>query len=377
MSLYPVWAEIDLTAIKHNLQEIKKTIGNNVGIMAVVKANAYGHGLVEVAKTLVNEKVTYLAVARLGEAIRLRKSGIKIPILIMSYTSPEQYYDLIDNNITQAIYNLQLAVDLNNAAKALNRKAKIHIEIDTGMGRLGFPICDRSLEEITKIAKLSNLDCEGIYTHFANADDADSSYTDRQFKLFINFFKNLSHKGIEFKFKHAANSAAVLNYHKSYLNMVRPGIIIYGLLPSDSVININIVNLKPAMSIKTVISSTKIIEKGEYVGYGCVYKTKKRTQIASLPIGYGDGYFRILSTNNSNIEVLVKGKRAPIIGRICMDQCMIDISHIDNVKIGDEVVVLGKQGNEEMAASEIAYKAGTICYEVVTALAERVPRVYV
>ena len=377
MSLYPVWAEIDLTAIKHNLQEIKKTIGNNVDIMAVVKANAYGHGLIEVAKTLVNEKVTYLAVARLGEAIKLRKSGIKIPILIMSYTNPEQYHDLIDNDMTQAIYNLQLAVDLNNAAKALNRKAKIHIEIDTGMGRLGFPICDRSLEQITKIAELSNLDCEGIYTHFANADDADSSYTDRQFKLFINFFKNLSHRGIEFKFKHAANSAAVLNYHKSYLNMIRPGIIIYGLLPSDSVINTNVVDLKPVMSIKTVVGSTKMIEKGECVGYGCAYKAKKRTQIASLPIGYGDGYFRILSTNNSNIEVLVKGKRAPIIGRICMDQCMIDISRIDNVKIGDEVVVLGKQGNEEMTASEIAYKAGTICYEVVTALAERVPRVYV
>lgn len=375
MSSHPVWAEVDLSAIKHNMQEIKKLVAYHVNIMAVVKANAYGHGLVEVAKTLVNEKVAYLAVARLDEAIKLRKSSIKIPVMVMGYTNPSRYVELIDNDITQTIYNLQLAVNLNNVAKMLGKKAKIHIEIDTGMGRLGFVPSQHSLEQISQITKLSNLECEGIYTHFADADNSDNTYTVRQLELFFDLLNELLKRGVDFKFKHAANSAAVINYPQSHLNMIRPGIMIYGIYPSEEMSKCY-VNLKPAMTLKAVVSNVKTVNAGTCIGYGCTYCANKKTLIATIPIGYGDGYTRRLTQSAKAAEVLIHGVRAPVVGSICMDQCMIDVTHIDNVSIGDEVVIFGKQEREEITVDEIARNAGTISYEVVSTLAARVPRIY-
>ncbi|MBM7854880.1 alanine racemase [Desulfohalotomaculum tongense] len=371
MTSHPIWAEIDLTAIAHNLHQVRRVTKPGTKIMAVVKANAYGHGLVEVAETVLANGADYLAVARLNEAMLLRRRGIKSPILIFGYTPPEQYIQVINNNFTQTVYTLAMARELNSRAEKCGSKVKIHIKIDTGMGRLGFIPGDQAVKEIKEITKLSHLEVEGIYTHFADADNADKTYTNKQFAKFINLLNHLSKMGISFKIRHAANSAAVIDHPETHLDMVRPGIMLYGLYPSEDVQK-NRVSLRPAMALKTRVSHVKKVPPGTHISYGCRYCTESETVIASLPLGYADGYTRML--NNS--EVLVHGQRAPVVGRICMDQCMINVGHINDVKTGDEVVVFGCQNNSCIPVEELAQKLGTINYELVCMVSARVPRVY-
>ena len=374
MTQYPVWAEIDLAAIRHNLLEVKRLIKPEVIIMAVLKANAYGHGLLPLAKAVLANGAGRLAVARLDEALELRRHGIGCPILIAGYTNPHRYREVIKNNLTQTVYNLEMARDLNAVARLLGRKAKVHLEVDTGMGRLGFIPNEQALKQIEKIMTLPKLECEGIYTHFADADNTDKTYTNKQFRLFTDFLHELAQRGITFKIKHAANSAAVLDYPETHLDMVRVGIMLYGLYPSAECQKK--VNLKPAMTFKARVSNVKKIPTGACVSYGCDYRAEKETVVATITLGYADGYTRILSNKAAGGEVLIHQQRAPVLGRICMDQCIVDVSAIDNVQIGDEVGIFGCQNQGYIPVEEIAKKLDTINYELVCMVAARVPRIY-
>jgi alanine racemase len=368
----PVWAEIDLKAIEHNLKEIKKLIQPTTKIMAIVKANAYGHGAVQVAEKAVRAGAEYLGVALLQEAIELRQHGIKTPILILGYTPNIDYEQLIKYEITQAIYQVEHAEKLDEIAKKQGVKAKIHIKIDTGMGRLGFSIKE-SVQAVERIAKLSNIEIEGLFSHLAMSDAKDKSYTNLQLDKFLKVIQKLEGIGLFFKYKHLANSGGVIDLPETHFNLVRPGIILYGLYPSEEVDHTKI-NLKQAMTLKTQISYVKEVPKGTAISYGCTYTTSNKARIATLPLGYADGYNRILSNRGM---VLVGGNRVPVIGKVCMDQCMIDVTSVKEASPGDEVVVIGAQEHEFIGISEIAKLLDTINYEVLCMISNRVPRKYV
>ncbi|HHU31434.1 MAG: alanine racemase [Zhaonellaceae bacterium] len=368
----PVWAEIDLKAIDHNLNEVKRVISPSTDMMAIVKANGYGHGAVQVAERAVKAGAVYLGVALLQEAIELRKHGITTPILILGYTSEEDYKLLVKYQITQGIYQLTQAEILNEIAKSQGVKAKVHVKIDTGMGRLGFSV-QESVEAIEKIAKLSHVELEGVFSHLAMSDAKDKSYTYLQLEKFIKISQKLEQAGLDIKYKHLANSGGIIDLPETHFNLVRPGIILYGLYPSEEVDRTKI-RLKQAMSFKTQISYVKEVPKGTSISYGCTYTTTRTSRIATLPLGYADGYSRLLSNRGM---VLVGGKRVPVVGKICMDQFMIDVTEVENVKPGDEVVLFGSQGQEFLSVEEIAELIGTINYEVLCMVSYRVPRRYV
>jgi alanine racemase len=352
--------------------------------MAVVKANAYGHGITEVACRALNSGAQALGVARIDEGIQLRKAGIDALILVFSYTPPDMAGALVDFNLTQTVYSYKTAKALAEAAGPTGKKLKIHIKVDTGMGRIGMlPAClsnlqlhreavDNALHEAELIARLKNIEIEGIYTHFACADSNDESYTEKQFEIFMDFVGNLKHRGIEFPVKHAANSAALIKMKKTHLDMVRTGISIYGLYPSDG-IDKSLVDLKPAMELKARIIHLKKVPAGFRVSYGSTYETVKPATIATVSIGYADGFNRLLSSRGN---MLVCGQRAPVVGRVCMDMTMLNVGNIPDVSIGDEVVIFGTQGNSCITVDEIASSINTINYEIVSAVADRVPRIY-
>lgn len=368
---YNNWAEISKKALVNNLKKIRDIANPKAKIMTLVKANAYGHGMVEVAKILLENGADYLAVARINEGIALRQEGIKAPILILSYTFTDLCEDLIKYNLTQTVYSLDYATKLNENCLLLKGQVKIHLKVDTGMGRIGFMADSKEvMEEAFKISKLDKLEIEGIYTHFAKADELDEEFTFKQFNRFMAFIKALENKGLKIPLRHCANSATTLRYPKMHLDMVRPGIILYGLYPSNDVDYK--ISLEPVMSIKALVVMVKKVPKDFYVGYSCKYKTASETKIATLALGYGDGYIRAFS----GADVLIGGKRFPIIGKICMDQCMVDIGNESEIKIGDEAVFVGQQGKENISAEELAQKIGSISYEVVTLLENRVPRIY-
>ncbi|MDS1029212.1 alanine racemase [Bacillota bacterium LX-D] len=367
-----VWAEIDLSAVAHNLQQIKSNIPINTKVMAIVKANAYGHGAVQVAEVLQNQ-VNYFGVAVLAEALELRRNNIDKPILILGYTSTEDYPALIKAEVTQTVFSYEQAKNLSQAALALNKQVKIHIKIDTGMGRIGFPISQETIKTALKIAKLPNLIIEGIFTHLANADAEDKTYSYQQLDKFTWVCDNLQRSGLEIPLKHAANSGTIVDLPEAHFDLVRPGIILYGLYPSDQVRKDKI-KLQPAMALKAKIVYLKQVAKGSSISYGCTYTTDKAAAIATIPIGYADGYTRLLSNRG---VALVKGRRVPVVGRVCMDQLMLDVSDIPGVAEGDEVVLLGKQGEEVISAEELAKLIGTINYELVCMIRQRVPRKYI
>ncbi|MEG6615044.1 alanine racemase [Peptococcaceae bacterium 1198_IL3148] len=371
MMAHPIWAEVDLSAIAHNVGEVRRVVKPQAKVMAVVKANGYGHGAVPVAKTALANGADCLAVARLGEALVLRKSGITGSILLLGYTPPEQYQELIANDLTQTVYTLPMARELNSAALKMGKQLTIHIKIDTGMGRLGFIPDENSLAEIEQIKQLPQLNVEGIFTHFAKADAWDKAYVNLQFERFTTFIDKLSQRGIKFKLRHAANSAAIIDHPDTHLDMVRAGIMMYGLYPSSEV-NRDRVILKPAMALKTRVAHIKRLPAGNHISYGCRYCTEMETTIATLPLGYADGFTRMLKKG----EVLVAGQRAPVVGSICMDQCMVDLGSNQTVQTGDEVVVIGCQGDCCIPVEELAEKLGTINYELVCMVATRVPRIY-
>ena len=371
--LGPTWTEVNLDAIAQNVRNIKKLIGEKKELMAVVKGNAYGHDILEVSSVALNNGATRLAVARLEEGIFLRKARIDVPILILGLTLKQQAELLVSYNITPTVCEYEMIEKLSESAIKEDKVVKVHLKVDTGMGRIGiFP--NHILDFVKKVKALKNIEIEGIFTHFSVADEKDKTYTEEQFKKFIEVLTILEKEGIKIPVKHVGNSATLLDLPYMWLDLVRPGISIYGLYPSREVQKT--VKLIPAHSFKTRIVFLKELPAGECISYGRTYATtKRRTKIASLPIGYADGYNRLLSNQG---EVLVRGRRFPVIGRVCMDQCMIDVTNLPQVKIGDEVVLWGRQGQEEITVEEIAEKIGTINYEIVHMPdKKRVPKLFI
>jgi|AntRauTorckE6833_2_1112554.scaffolds.fasta_scaffold08254_3 alanine racemase len=366
----PVWAEVNLDNIKFNLKQVKKNIPENTKIMAVVKADGYGHGVIPVAQAVLEAGADRLAVALPEEGKQLRENGFKLPIQILGEVLNNQIPILIENDLIPTISKIDTVERLNELAAKKDINKKIHVKIDTGMGRIGvFP--DDAVDFIKKVNSFKNIDIEGIMTHFAKADEKDKSYTYKQWERFKSVIDELKEVDIEIPIKQAANSATIIDLPEFALNMVRPGIMMYGLRPSHEVDES--FKLKPALSWKAKIVYLKEVPPGTGISYGATYITKKKAKIATIPMGYADGFSRLLSNKG---EVLINGKRAPIRGRVCMDQFMVDITDIDNVNIGDEVVLIGKQGTEEITATEMADLIGTINYEITCDISKRVPRVY-
>ena len=372
VNIRPVWAEVNLDNIINNIKEIKKNI-NGEEIIAVVKANAYGHGAVDVAPVLIENGADRLAVAMLSEALELREAGIKVPILILGYTDVAFSEMLINNDIEQTVYSLDYAKELSKKAEALGKVAKIHIAVDTGMGRIGFLPNEKSVEEVVEISKLSNLRITGIFTHFSNADEQDKSYAHNQIEKFNSFINEIEKREVNLGLKHISNSASIIDIEDAHYNAIRPGIILYGYYPSDY-INKDKLKLMPALSLKCQVIHVKELPKGEYIGYGRKFRTERDSVIATLPIGYADGYIRGLY---EKAHVIINGKLTPVVGKICMDQCMVDVTDIGPVKVGDEVVLLGEDNGVKNNADDMAKMLDTINYEILCMIGRRVPRIYI
>ncbi|MCF7790732.1 MAG: alanine racemase [Victivallales bacterium] len=372
MRRYPITAEIDLNALKQNVKEIRDYVGQKTKIIAVVKANAYGHGIVKIARAVLKFGADSLAVARASEALQLRKNNISSPVLVFGYTTDDEIDYLIINNVTFTVFDYSIAQKISVHAGKLKKTATVHIKIDTGMSRLGFVSKIESVNIIKKINKLPGLFIEGIYTHFADADNYDKTFTFAQISEYKKFLGMLKNNNINIPVKHAANSAGIIDHPDSHFDAVRPGIALYGLYPSEYV-NRSSIKLKPVMKLKVEVAQTKIIPKGTKVGYGCNFTAYKDLKIAILPIGYADGLTRMLK----NGEVLINGKKTPVIGTICMDQCMVNIDKIPKVNIGDEAVIIGSQIDNSIHAEDIAEKLHTINYEIVCMISFRIPRTYI
>ena len=364
----PTWAEIDLAAVKYNLRVIQDLVGVNTGIMAVVKANAYGHGIVRVSKLLEKQRIRYLGVATLDEALTLRKAGVKSPILILGSVLPEEAKIAVGARITLTLCNSELLARLKKLA-GRGFKPRVHIKVDTGMGRIGV-WHEEAVKFIKEVKSAGNIDVEGVYMHFSVAG-RDKFFTRYQINSFEDVLSGLAKLKIDIPLKHAANSIACVDWKKAHFNMVRPGLIIYGIYPKRNFPRR--ITLKPAFSLKTKISFIKNTPPGRSISYGRTHITQTPTRIASLPIGYADGYGRVLS---NKAEVLVGGKRMPVVGKITMDQTMIDVGNVKTAKVGDEVVLIGRQRDEEIRIERLARLAGTIPYEIVTGITGRVPHRY-
>jgi alanine racemase len=363
----PTWAEVNLGNLGYNFRQIKKHLNPETLVMVTVKADAYGHGLLPVAKRLVREGVDFLGVASIDEGIKLRESGIIKPILILGIILKEDIAPVFKYNLTPTVCDLDLARALNNKAKSLGRSINIHIKVDTGMGRIGVLHQD-AFVLVRKISAFKHLNLEGLFTHFAFAD-VDQDFTLHQARLLEGLVNKLKQEGIHIALIHAANSMGVIDCKNAHFNMVRPGLVIYGLYPKQ---NLKI-HLKPVLSLKTRVVYAKNVPAGYGVSYGHAYITKKSSKIVTLPIGYGDGYPR----NLSNIApVLIRGRRFKVSGRICMDQIMVDVGRVP-VGVGEEVVLIGKQLRNTVSAEELASKSGTIPYEIACGLGSRIPRVYI
>ncbi|HBF3371324.1 TPA: alanine racemase [Clostridioides difficile] len=364
----PTWAEINLDNLRFNLNNIKNLLEEDIKICGVIKADAYGHGAVEVAKLLEKEKVDYLAVARTAEGIELRQNGITLPILNLGYTPDEAFEDSIKNKITMTVYSLETAQKINEIAKSLGEKACVHVKIDSGMTRIGFQPNEESVQEIIELNKLEYIDLEGMFTHFATADEVSKEYTYKQANNYKFMSDKLDEAGVKIAIKHVSNSAAIMDCPDLRLNMVRAGIILYGHYPSDDVFKDRL-ELRPAMKLKSKIGHIKQVEPGVGISYGLKYTTTGKETIATVPIGYADGFTRI----QKDPKVLIKGEVFDVVGRICMDQIMVRIDKDIDIKVGDEVILFGEG---EVTAERIAKDLGTINYEVLCMISRRVDRVY-
>ena len=369
------WAEIDLSALRMNYENIRKAASPSARLMAVVKADAYGHGAVRCSKVLEECGADWFAVSNIEEALELRRGGIDRPILILGYTPPSYAAALAVNNISQAVFSLDYARELSQNADSLGVQVNIHIKIDTGMSRIGFVYHDNienecAIGEIAEAVSLNGLFPEGVFTHFARADEISGEvYTRLQFELFMDAIARLEEKNVRFELRHCANSAACLDYPEMHLDMVRAGIIMYGLYPSNEVRNK--IKVCSVMTVKSVVAQIKEIPCDTPISYGGTLVTEKNTRVATIPIGYADGYSRRLSNTG---YMAVDGQRADILGRVCMDQTVVDISGVDDVNVGDEVVVFGKR--PAMTTDDMAKTLGTINYEIVCDVGKRVPRIY-
>ncbi len=364
------WVEIDLAAIRHNLQEVKRLVGSGVDILAVVKAEAYGHGAIPVAKTAIASGASWLGVAMPEEGIELRKAGIATPILIFGPVQADQVGPVVQYGLTIAICDWESALAMSGEASRTGKPAFVHLKVDTGMGRVGVQP-DDAVEFMRKANELPGLKITGVFSHLATADERDKQYAKHQIQVFAGTVEALKAVGLLPEKVHLANSAGIMEFPESHFNMVRPGIILYGLYPSNE-IDRGKALLKPALALKTRVSFVKRLPAGSGISYGQKYHTQKESTIATIPVGYADGWSRIL-TNKA--EAIVNGKKYPIVGSICMDQCMIDLGD-DTVEIGEEVVLIGESGGEKISADSLAEKLGTINYEVICMLSNRLPRVY-
>ena len=367
----PTRIEIDLKAIRYNLSQIKKLINSDTAILAPVKANGYGHGILQVSEVLVGSGIDYLGVSTVDEAVLLRENGFKkTPILMLGSILAQAACHIVEYNITQAVGDAQLALAINKCARKQGKRAKVHIKIDTGMGRIGVWHED-AMRLVLAVCNMKNLKIEGIFSHFSSSDE-NSVLTHTQIQVFLSLIEAIEKSGIHIRYKHMANSMAVIDYNNSHMNLIRPGLILYGLWPKPSQSKVKI-NLRPALSLKSRIVFLKDVPPGRAISYGGTHTTKKHTTIATIPIGYGDGLSRRLSNKG---HVVVRGQRVPIIGRVCMDQIMVDVGNVKGVKKGDAVTLIGRQGNGSISVEEIAGLCDTIPYEVVCWLDKRVPRFY-
>ncbi len=368
----PTWVEIDLSAIAHNTRQVQSLVGPMVRILASLKADAYGHGALKVARTVLHNGASMLGVATVSEAMPLREAGIGAPILVFGYVPAWQMREAVRLGLTITLYSSESAQALSRAACTLGQAVKVHVKVDTGMGRLGIRAeqVTEVLELLHEIIDLPGLELEGIFTHFAMADTHDQTHARMQLARFQNVLQVVEKEHIRPPLVHAANSAAILSLAEAHFDMVRPGVALYGLDPSPEVRLP--VGFRPALSFKTQVAQVKVIPEGECISYGCAYITERATRVAILPVGYADG-FRRAPTNWGN--VLIHGQEAPLLGRVCMDQSIVDVTHIPQVRAGDEVVLIGRQGSASLTAEQVAQRLGTINYEVVSEILARVPRV--
>lgn len=368
------WAEINLDAAAENMRNIRAITNPSSQIMAVVKADAYGHGFLEMSKVFLENGADRLAVATIDEAVQLRGEGINVPIMILGASENEDAANLVKYDIIPAVYDYEFAKVISDVAKAVNKTAKIHIKLDTGMSRIGFVVTENNekiVNEIIEISKLPNIEIEGIFSHFSTSDEKEQDYTNMQFERFLQVVNQLEEKGLKIPIKHICNSAGIMMYPQMHLDMVRPGVILYGLYPSDEVDKTKL-PLKKVMTLKARVTMVKEVESGRGVSYGKEYITEDNAKIATISIGYADGYIRKYA--NNGVVVLSDGTTSPITGRICMDQCMIDVTNVHNIYKGDEVILFG---DSTVTADDIAKRLDTINYEVVCMVSKRIPRVYI
>ena len=379
-----IWAEIDLAAYAHNIRALRQITQAGARLMAVVKANGYGHGAVEISRVALASGAELLGVARLDEAIELRQAGIAAPILIFGATLPEETDLLLDHHLTQAVFSPAMAAALGEQALRSGKVLPVHVKVDTGMGRLGivanhettsptdFDPDQKRLDEVETIFRLPGLEVAGLFTHFATADSADKAYAELQLERFQRLTDALRGRGIEVPFNHVANSAALIDMPNSHCDLVRPGIATYGLYPSAEVSRDRL-ELRPVLQWKTRVIHLKQVPAGFGVSYGITYRTPTPTTLATVAVGYADGLSRSLSSRG---QMLVGGRRVPIVGRVCMDLTLLDVGAVSDIAVGDEAVIIGRQGDQELTADEMASLLDTINYEVVTSIAARVPRIY-
>lgn len=368
-----VCAEIDLDAVLYNIEQMKNRIGGTGSLMAVVKTDGYGHGAAPIAEML--EKVPYVwgyGVACLEEGIQLREHGINKPILVLGCVFPDQYEEMIQNEIRAAVYTEEMARGMAEEAVRQGKTAYFHIKIDTGMGRIGFPADEKSAEAIERISRLENVCMEGMFTHFAKADEADKTYTLKQHEKFVRMKTEMEKRGVDIRYFDCDNSAGIIDFPDMKHDLARAGISTYGMYPSDEV-DKEAVDLKPALSLISHVSYVKEVEAGTAISYGGTFVAEKKMKVATIPVGYGDGYPRALSNKG---EVLIHGKRARILGRVCMDQFMVDVTDIPETKFMDRVVLVGTDGEDRISVEELSDLSGRFNYEFVCCLGKRIPRVY-
>ena len=373
MKIYrPTWVDIDMQAVRHNFRTVRQMIGEQVKICAIVKANAYGHGYIKLSQLFVDEGVDFLAVATIDGALKLREAGIEVPILVLGWTPETAYREAVQKDVRLAMYDLQEIKKLNEVALQEGKKAIIHLKIDTGMTRLGLMANEDGLEQAAQALALPETVVEGIFSHFSKADEKSKEHSYQQLTVFKDFVECLEEKtAYHIPIHHIANSAAIIDLPEAQLDMVRPGIMLYGLQPSAEMNNQ--VDLKPVLTWQAKVSRVQKVPAGTLISYGGTYQAEQEMTIATIPVGYADGYNRLLSNKGC---VLYKGKKLPVVGRVCMDQFMVDATLAENIQVGDEVILLGQQGEQSLTVTEMAEMLQTIEYEVLCAITNRVPRFY-
>lgn len=369
-----VYAKIDLQAIAYNMKQMKQRIGEGAQMIAVIKTDGYGHGAVPIAQLFEDtEYVWGYAVAALEEAVSLREAGVKKTILVLGCIFPDQYEEMAVHEIRAAVYTKEMAEGMSQAAVRLHRTVNLHIKIDTGMGRIGFPVSEKSAETIADIEKLPGVELEGMFTHFAKADEAEKSFSREQHQKFVWMQEALEQRNIRIPYLSCDNSAGIIDFPEWKHNLVRAGISLYGMYPSEEVEQ-TAVPLKPALELISHVSYVKDVEAGTPISYGGTFVAEKKMRVATVPVGYGDGYPRALSNKG---EVLIHGKRAKILGRVCMDQFMVDVTDIPDVRFLDQVTLVGRDGEEMISVEELSALSGRFHYEFVCCLGKRIPRVYI